>query len=278
MSNRAEAADAPPSAALAEPLAPWFGGKKYLARRIIERIKATPHTCYAEPFVGMGGVLLRKATRAKSEILNDLNGEIVNLFRALREHPVELARQFELTLASRAEFVRLLAVPPETMTDIQRAARWAYLQRLSFSGKPAHLVTPGQIGPSAHHPARLTAARMRRLIGAAHERLQGVHIECLDWDVFVRRYDRPHTLFYLDPPYLGHEADYGKGMFSAEDFARMAALLRGIEARFTLSLNDTPEVRATFEGFTVEEVETRYSINTKATRRAREVLISDGGE
>ena len=91
MSNHAEAADAP-SAAPVEPLAPWLGGKKYLARRIIERIEVIPHTCYAKPFVGMGGILLRKATRTKSEILNDLNGEITNLFRALREHPVELAR------------------------------------------------------------------------------------------------------------------------------------------------------------------------------------------
>ena len=159
------------------------------------------------------------------------------------------------------------------MTDLQRAARWAYLQRLSFGGKPAHLATPGQIAPSTHHPARLTAARMRRLIGAAHERLQGVHIECLDWEVFVRRYDRPRTLFYLDPPYLGHEADYGKGMFSVEDFARMAELLRGIEGRFILSLNDTSEVRATFAGFAVE---TRYSFNAKATRRAAEMLITGG--
>ena len=96
--------------------------------------------------------------------------------------------------------------------------------------------------------------------------------------MFVRRYDRPRTLFYLDPPYLGHETDYGKGMFSVEDFSRMAALLRGIEGQFILSLNDTPEVRATFEGFTFEAVETRYSVNVKATRRAREVLISGGRE
>ncbi len=83
------------------------------------------------------------------------------------------------------------------------------------------------------------------------------------------------------PPRLSstprHEADYGKGMFSAGDFARMAELLRGIKGRFILSLNDTPEVRATFEGFEIEEVETRYSVNAKATRRAREVLISNSG-
>ena len=143
------------------------------------------------------------------------------------------------------------------------------------NGEPMYASGEGRL---VRRPARLTAARMRRLIGAALERLQGVHIECLDWTVFIARYDRPRTLFYLDPPYLGHEADYGKGMFSVEDFACMAELLRGIEGRFILSLNDTTEVRATFEGFGIEEVEARYSVNFKATRRAREVLITGGRE
>ena len=89
----------------------------------------------------------------------------------------------------------MVAVSPETLTDIQRAARCAYLQRLSFGGKPAHDVSPGQMGSNAHHPAKLRAERMRRLIAAAHQRLQGVHVECLDWDVFIGRFDRPWTLY-----------------------------------------------------------------------------------
>ena len=183
----------------AEPLAAWFDGKKYLAKRIAARIEAIPHKCYAKPFAGMGGVLLRRRTRSKSEILNDLNGEIVNLFRIFREYPAELARQFDWVLSSRKEFGRLVAVPVKTLTDVQWAAHFAYMQRLTFGGKPAHDATPGQIGPSAHHPARLTPARMSRLIKAAHRRLEGVHVECLDWEVFIRRYNRPFTLFYLDP-------------------------------------------------------------------------------
>ena len=177
----------------AEPLAPWFGGKKILAKRIIERIESIPHRCYAEPFVGMGGVILRRASRPKSEIINDLNGDIVNLFRVVREHPAELSRQFRWVLSSRQEFARWVAVDPDTLTDVQRAARFAYLQRLSFGGKPAHEASPGQMGPSTHNPARLTAERMFQLIEAAHRRLQRVHIECLNWDVFVRRYDRPEV-------------------------------------------------------------------------------------
>lgn len=52
---------------------------------------------------------------------------------------------------------------------------------------------------------------------------------CLDWEVFLGRFDRPWTLFYLDPPYWGHEKDYGKGIFSRDDFARMAEILSGIK-------------------------------------------------
>ncbi len=145
----------------AEPLAPWIGGKKYLAKTIAARIGATPHSCYAEPFSGMGGVFLRRSMRPKSEILNDINGEIVNLFRVLRDHADALAAQFDLCLAARAEFARLLATPPGTLTDIRRAARWASLQRLSFGGKPAHLATPGPDGP--HGPS--SCAPLRRPYG-----------------------------------------------------------------------------------------------------------------
>ena len=263
----------------AAPLAPWLGGKRLMAKRIIARLEAIPHRCYAEPFVGMGGVFFRRKQRPKSEILNDANGEIVNLFRIVREHPDELTRQFEWALSSRAEFGRLISAPPEIFTDVQRAARFAFLQRMTFRGKPANrAATPGQTAANVGTQASFTAARMRRLIGAAHRRLQGVHVECLDWAAFIPRYDRPTTLFYVDPPYWGREADYGKGLFAREDFARLAELLRGIRGRFLLSLNDRPEVRKLFAGFEIERARVRYTLGTKAGRKvphAAELLISN---
>ncbi len=258
----------------AEPIAAWFGGKKYLAKRIIERIEAVPHDCYAEPFCGMAGVFLRRARRPRTEIINDANGEIVNLYRIAREHPAELMRQFRWVLSARADFARLMETPPDVLTDVQRAARFAYLQTIMFGGKPATLGSRGTVSISAHHPAKLTDARLRRRVAAAHRRLRGVNIECLDWKAFIRRHDKPFTLFYIDPPYWGHEADYGKGLFAREDFAAMATILRGLKGRFILSLNDRPEVRKLFAGFRMEEVETRYSANIKSTRRVGELLIS----
>ncbi len=260
-----------------EPVASWFGGKKHLANIIIELVEDTPHSYYAEPFCGADGVFLRRTSKPKSEVLNDANSEIVNLFCVMRDLGHELARQFDRCVSSRTVFAQLIATPAERLTDIRRAARFAYIQRLTFGGKPAHLTTPGQMAPSVHHPSPLTPARMRRLIIAAHERLQDVHIECLDWVAFIPRYDRPFTLFYLEPPYCNHETDYGRGMFARKDFERMAAMLKRLKGRFILSLNDTPEIRELFAWAEIKAVETRYSANAKSTRRAAEVLI-EGGE
>ena len=261
----------------AEPLAPWFGGKRGLAKRIAARIESLPHICYAEPFCGMGGVFLRRAKRPASEILNDINGEVVNLFRVLRDHPDALAAEFDICLSSRELFQRLLATPPETLTDIRRAARWVYLQRLSYAGTPAHLTTPGNVGFSPQRPARISSARMIRLIRAAHARLQGVEIECLGWEKFIPRYDRTGTVFYVDPPYWGHEKAYGRGVFGRDDFARLAEMLKGIRGRFLLSINDRPEIRAMFRWAQIEEVATTYTANARANRRVGELLVSGRG-
>ncbi len=119
--------------------------------------------CRALPS-GMGGIFLRRPNRPRSEILNDINGEIVNTFRIARDHPDTLAAEFDLCLASRKIFGRLLATPPESLTDIRRAARWVYLQRLSYAGKPAHLAAPGSLGPSARAPARMVVSRIFRTL------------------------------------------------------------------------------------------------------------------
>ena len=92
----------------------------------------------------------------------------------------------------------------------------------------------------------------------------------------VERFDRPDTLFYLDPPYWGCESDYGVGVFSREDFAELATLLATIKGRFVLSLNDRPEVRETFSAFAVEGVSTRYSVgNRSGGKQVGEVLIAN---
>jgi len=91
----------------------------------------------------------------------------------------------------------------------------------------------------------------------------------------VCAYDRPGTLFYLDPPYFGCENDYGADMFGKGEFAEMAERLRSLKGRFLLSLNDRPKVREIFAGFALEEVETTYQIaGSGKLPKAAELIIS----
>jgi len=257
----------------AAPVAPWIGGKRRLAGLIIDRLAAIPHQTYVEPFVGMGGVFLRRPWRAKAEVVNDLSRDVATLFRVLQRHYPFFLDMLRWRLTSRAEFERLLAENPDTLTDLERAARFLYLQRTAFGGKVAsrHFgVSPGAAG-------RFDITRIGVILEEVHARLAGVVIECLPYQALIPRYDRPGTLFYLDPPYWGSEGDYGAGMFGQADFEQLAELLAGIQGRFVLSLNDHPGVRTVFGRFEMEVVETNYSIAGAAGSgrgKVREVLIS----
>lgn len=248
-----------------KPVAGYIGGKRNLAKRLTALIARIDHTTYAEPFVGMGGIFLRRASRPKAEVINDISGDVITLFRILQEHYPYFIDMLKWRLTSRAEFERLLRQDPETLTDLQRAARFLYLQRAAFGGK----VKARTFGVDPTSPARFDMTRLEPMLAEVHERLAGVVIERLPYGDFIARYDRPGTLFYLDPPYWNCETDYGAGVFSREDFARLAEQLGAIRGQFLLSINDTPGVRETFAAFPMLEVETSYSISTSATGRAK---------
>ncbi|MDT8856473.1 DNA adenine methylase [Paracoccaceae bacterium Fryx2] len=255
------------------PVAPWLGGKRNLAKRICAQLDATPCTTYAEPFVGMGGIFLRRSARPRAEVINDRGRDVANLFRILQRHYPQFLDTLRFQLTTRVEFNRLVDTNPDTLTDLERAARFLYLQRTAFGGK----ISGRNFGVAKDRPGRFNLTTLEPMLEDLHSRLAGVVIECLDWPDFIRRYDGPGTLFYLDPPYWGCETDYGKAMFARDDFARMAEQLAGIQGRFLLSINDVPEIREIFARFTLTEVTTSYTISAKSgapTERA-ELLISN---
>jgi DNA adenine methylase len=251
--------------------APYLGGKRNLARRVIARLGAVPHTTYVEPFVGMGGIFLRRPFKARAEVINDISGDVTTLFRILQRHYVALMDMLRWQLTSRAEFERLIAANADTLTDLERAARFLYLQRTAFGGK----ISGRNFGVSVGTPARFDVTKLGATLEEIHERLAGVVIERLPYAQLIARYDRPETLFYLDPPYWGCEKDYGPGVFDRGDFERLAEQLAGIKGGFLLSLNDTPGVREVFDRFNIEAVETTYTVGAGASaQKAGEVLIS----
>ncbi len=248
------------------PLAGWLGGKSLLARRIIERIPE--HECYAEPFAGAAWVLFRKAP-SRVEVINDINKDVITLYRCLQWHLEEFVRYFKWVLVARDEFERLKAAAPGTLTDIQRAARFYYLQQSCFGGS----IDRPTFGYAATAPSRLNLLRIEEQLSAAHLRLSRVYVECLPYTELIRRYDRPGTFFYIDPPYWDCEDYYGPGLFSRNDFAALAKQLADIKGKFLMSLNNTPGVRATFAGFDIEAITTKYTCSKGRNTPAGEVLI-----
>jgi DNA adenine methylase len=251
------------------PVAPWIGGKRALSARLVSMIEATPHSLYAEPFVGMGGIFFRRRLAPKAEIINDRNGDIANLFRILQRHYPQFMDTLKFQITSRREFDRLKASDPNTLTDLERAARFLYLQRLAFGGK----VSGQNFGVSQDRGGRFNLTTLAPMLEEVHERLAGVVIESLDWLPFIERYDRPGALFYLDPPYWGCEDDYGKLLFDRDQFAAIAERLARLKAKFILSINDVPEIRDLFGRFDIAEVALKYTISASKGVPARELIV-----
>jgi DNA adenine methylase len=254
------------------PVAPYLGGKRNLAKRLVARINEIPHTAYAEPFVGMGGVFLRRNRAPKVEVINDLNRDIANFFRILQRHYQQFLDVIKWSITTRAEFERLVKIEAETLTDLERAARFLYLQRSAFGGhvsRPTFGVSPDRVG-------RFDLTKLVPMLEDLHSRLAGVVIECLPYRRFLDRYDRPGTLFYVDPPYWGGENDYGKGMFERADYEILAEGLAGLKGTFILSINDVPEIREIFGGFRLDEVTTNYSVSNRTGQNgpARGLIIT----
>jgi len=249
-----------------KPIVPWIGGKRRLAKSILPLFGE--HECYVEPFSGAAALFFLKEP-AKAEVLNDVNGEIVNLYRVVQHHLDEFVRQFRWSLVSREIFKWLQATPSETLTDIQRAARFFYLQKLCFGGK-IHGQTFGTVTTSR---PRLNLLRLEEDLSDAHVRLANATIEHLDWAKCVTRYDRLHTLFYCDPPYWGTEG-YGVP-FGLEQYDRLADLARTIQGRMIVSVNDIPEMRTAFAGLHMDSVTIAYTVGggAKPTEAMNELII-----
>ncbi len=247
-------------------LIPYIGGKNRIATKIIEIFPA--HSTYVEAFLGGAQVFFHKEP-SPTEILNDLDGDVVNFFRVCQLHYEELVRFLKFIVVSRQWFELFEIQDPRSLTDIQRAARFFYLQKNAYAGlvrrRKYHY---NVVTPPSFNPDRVPAA-----IEEAHRRLARVQIECLPYEKVLKQFDRPTTLFYLDPPYFGR--NLYRYNFSESDFTALEARLRDVRGKFVLSLNDVPEVRDIFRRFHFREIELSYTAQQTAGKRYREVLITN---
>ena len=251
---------------------PYMGGKSRLVPTLVPIIEATPHDAYCEPFCGAAWVLFGKPPGvSKAEVINDADGELVRFFRVIQNHYLPFVDLYRHAVVSRQMFEWEKMKRPETLTDLQRAARFYYLQRLAFGGKVGDARGFGYARKSR---PKLNLDAIAEDLAEFHHRLKGVVIEHEDGLACIRRYDAPGTLFFVDPPYCGTEG-YTVA-FPAERYDELAACLAGIKGKFLLTLNNHPRVRAAFAVFACREIQTRYTVGgNQRGQDVRELLFSN---
>jgi DNA adenine methylase len=246
------------------PIVPWIGGKRRLADRLIPLFPN--HSCYVEVFCGGAALYFLKPYQSDVEILNDINGDLITLYRVVQNHLEEFVRQFKWAISSRQIFEWHKMTRPETLTDIQRAARFYYLQQHAFGGKVA-----GQNYGTAATGNPINLCRIEETLSAAHLRLAGTNVENLPWYECMERYDRPETFFYCDPPYWQTEG-YGVP-FDFGNYERMSALMKSAKGKIMVSINDHPDIRKAFGGLHFLDIDIKYSLRQKGLPETSKELV-----
>lgn len=217
------------------------GGKFYSREHILSFFPPPKtYTAYCEVFGGAAHVLLAKPTFNHLEIYNDYNNDLVNFWMQCRDNVEELQQRCSSLPYARSLYNEYHAsLWDGTMLEpTERAVRWFYVLRSSFSGN----IRKGRGGwgyaISGDIPI-LRSSSYHSAISIFQEvssRFRNIQIECQDFEKIIKVYERPTTFFYCDPPYIGHEDYYGGvPLFDLADHERLAQILNATPAKVALS-------------------------------------------
>ena len=235
----------PDPTAPAVPLLRYPGAKNRLARWIINHLPAD-HDTYNEPFAGSAAVLFRKP-RSPMEAINDRAGDVVNLFRMLRDRTDELVQAIERTPWALDEYERCRSAAPAG-DPLEQARRfyfrcWASIRPFDYPHGSWRRQTVRSRGRDGSRPPMTPAARLFTRTDHLHalaDRLRGVAVDNMDALDFINRYDNPRALFYVDPPYLDSTRRTSRPHYpvlfgSPEQHRDLAYVLTNLEGMVVLS-------------------------------------------
>lgn len=260
---------------LSSPLV-WVGGKSSWASWLVSLLP--PHGMFVEVFGGGGSVLLAKQ-QSTVEVYNDLDDDLVNLFRVIRESPDEFRDAWRYTLTSRSEYERLQETDPTTLDPVRRAWRYLYLNRCSFSGDMAESYFAVRGDGRSRLASWMEVARDH--IDALALRLRNTYIEHMDFRRLIPQYDRMKspggTVFFLDPPYLvDHAPHYNHWMYE-KDHRDLRDMLSTVQGNWLMTINDCPEYREWYKDCRIMGRPKQYSKarQDSGRREFSELIISN---
>jgi len=227
----------------------------------------TEHNCYAEVFLGAGWVYFGKEP-SKVEVINDVDKELINLFKMIKYHAPEIERQLEYEFSARDIFEEYKNCTLEYLTEIHRAVKFLYLISQSFASKGDHYGygTTSKPKPQIFYEGVLKDIK---------NRLRNTYVENLSFEKIIEKYDREHTFFFCDPPYF--ETEGYSNRFGEKEHLLLRDRLTKLNGKFLLTINDHPKVRDWYKDFNIKEVEVGYSISKEkeGRRKYKELIITN---
>ena len=255
---------------------PYRGGKFHLAPRLVKLLP--PHKVYVEVFGGAASVLLAKP-RSRIEVYNDANGQLVNLFETIRNHPLLFLERCEHLLYSRQLYNAWKDQLAENfdgsdVDSIDAAVRTAYAITSSFTGDPTRgwaFDRSGSGGGSNRW------ASIFDKVSYVSNRLRRVNIDHLDFRDCINNWDTPETLFFLDPPYYNGESGFYQ--FTSNDHEDLRTMLGKTQGKWVLMYDETDHIRKLYEGFNALEIASSLSSqkveNGKKRISLRQLIITN---
>lgn len=248
------------------PVIGWAGGKGRMLKYLLPLIK--PHTAYVEVFGGGLALFLAKEP-SRLEIINDINGDLVQFYRCCKFHHEALLDELDMVLNSRRDFEDYSRQPG--LTDIQRAARWFTRNKLSFSGKGSHF--------AIQRSQSLSSRAQRQLaIQSLNRRLDKTTVEQKPWEYMVATYDNPEVLWFFDPPYPESGGTYAG--WSELDVERFCTALKKLSGQWIFTFKDCKQIRALMAGYKFKSIDRARGISNnlgaKQSARYREIIIVSG--
>lgn len=236
-----------------KPAFAYYGGKSRLASWIVEHLPE--HRVYVEPFAGSAAVLLAKAP-VKHEVLNDVDGQVVNFYRVLRERPEDLAHAVSLTPYSREEY-GLADFDAPGIDELERARRWWVRSTQGF-GQSATKATGWSISSAQNTPRMHQITRRIDRFAEIAERMRHVFIENTDALALIERFGAdPTACLYLDPPCLDETRSapscYRHEFQEERQHRALAAACDGAQATIVVSGYHSPLYDELFDGWDVTD-------------------------
>lgn len=251
-----------------------YPGGKYYARKFILPI-IPDRVRYGEPFLGGGQIYFGKRP-SETSWLNDLDKDLVLAYQAIKERPMDLVRALQDETVSKDRHNFYKSWNPDE--PFQRAVRWYYLNRTSYSG----IMTDSCCYLGFKEGISIPPSQWGNLIVNASIHLShgDVYLTSLDFEEAIAQYDLD-TFAFIDPPYYKAARNLYKHEFDTRDHERLARVLYNSRQkfRFLLTYDDCPEIRHLYKWATISPQTWRYSIKYEGTEddqaEAKEIFIEN---